>query len=167
MTTKRRVVTKYFLPVALILGVFLVLGMTIPGPEKAPDFALKNAKGEIVTLASLKEKVVVINFWATWCGPCRAEIPGFLDVYDDYKSKGLEIVGISLDSDGWESVEPFVNKYDITYPVVLGNRETIRNYGGINAIPTTFIVDRNGNIAVRHVGFMSKNDLLRQLKQLL
>ncbi|MBI4417688.1 MAG: TlpA family protein disulfide reductase [Ignavibacteriales bacterium] len=167
MSTKRRALIKYSLPIALFLSAFLVFGMTVPPPEKAPDFKLKNGKGETVTLSSLRGKVVVINFWATWCAPCRAEIPGFLDVYDEYKSKGLEIIGISLDSDGWESIKPFVNEYDITYPVVLGERETVRNYGGITAIPTTFVVDRNGNIAAHHVGYMSKSDFLRTVKQLL
>ncbi len=167
MITNHGVEVRPFILASLILGIVLALGMRLPGPEKAPDFALKNAKDEMVTLRSLAGKIVVINFWATWCGPCRAEIPGFLEVYDEYKSKGLEIVGISLDSDGWESVKPFVNKYGITYPVVLGDMKTIRNYGGITAIPTTFIVDRKGNVAVRHVGYMSKSDFLRQVKQLL
>lgn len=167
MTTNHGIEVRPFVLTVLILGIVLALGMMFPDPEKAPDFALKNAKGELVTLSSLGGKIVVINFWATWCGPCRAEIPGFLEVYDEYKSKGLEIVGISLDSDGWESIKPFVNKYGITYPVVLGDMKTIRNYGGIRAIPTTFIVDRKGNVAVRHVGYMSKSDFLRQVKQLL
>ncbi|MEX1137751.1 MAG: TlpA disulfide reductase family protein [Bacteroidota bacterium] len=166
MTPIRHFLNRVVPSAGLVLAVLLAFG-NLPQPEKAPEFTLKNARGETVTLSSFKGKVVVVNFWATWCGPCRAEIPGFLDVYDQYRSKGLEILGISLDSDGWGSINQFVKKYEITYPVVLGDQETVRNYGGIEAIPTTFIVDKAGNIAVRHVGYMSTSDLLRRVKELL
>ncbi|HMK38978.1 MAG TPA: TlpA disulfide reductase family protein, partial [Bacteroidota bacterium] len=76
--------------------------------EPAPNFALKNSAGQVVELSKLRGKVVVVNFWATWCGPCRAEIPGMLDVYQKYRGKGLEIVGISVDRDGWGVINPMV-----------------------------------------------------------
>src|SRR5512135_1596144 len=81
--------------------------------KKAPNFALKTSDGATIELSKLKGKTVVVNFWATWCGPCRAEIPGFLEVYEKYKSKGLEIVGVSLDEGGWNDVKPFVKKLNI------------------------------------------------------
>jgi peroxiredoxin len=136
-------------------------------PQKAPNFSLKTYDGKIVELAKLKGKVVVINFWATWCPPCRAEIPDFIKAYDAYKSKGLEIVGIALDEDGWPKVKPFVDKNKISYPIVLGTAEVAQQYGGIEAIPTTFIVDRKGNIVDHQVGMLIKGMLERKIKVLL
>ncbi len=112
----------------------------------APNFKLSTQKGNVIELAKLKGKIVVLNFWATWCGPCRKEIPGFLDVYRQYKEEGLEIVGVSLDRDGWKDVGSFVEQAKINYPVVLGDIVLTDAYGGIDAIPATFIIDRQGNV---------------------
>jgi cytochrome c biogenesis protein CcmG/thiol:disulfide interchange protein DsbE len=134
---------------------------------KAPNFSLKDGNGKTIELKKLQGKVVVVNFWATWCPPCKAEIPGFLEVYQQYKSKGLEIVGISLDQSGWDVVKPFVAKAKITYPVVVGDGTLANAYDGIEAIPTTFIVDKKGNIIKKHVGYMSKDDLKKLIAGLL
>lgn len=136
-------------------------------PKKAPNFSLKTADGTVIDLSRLKGKTVVVNFWATWCGPCRAEIPAFLEVYAKYKSKGLEIVGISLDQGGWSEVTPFVKKFNIVYPVVIGDDKIAKQYGGIDAIPATFIVDKNGLIVNQHVGSMKKEDLENLIKGIL
>ncbi len=133
----------------------------------APDFTRKTADGKAITLSKLKGKVVLINFWATWCGPCRAEIPGFLDVYKKYRTRNFEIIGISLDNSGWKVVNPFVKKYKIDYPIVLGDESLVKAYGNFNAIPTTFLVDKKGNIVEEHVGYLSKEDLEKKLKPLL
>ncbi len=135
--------------------------------EAAPDFALKDAKGNTVELKKLKGKVVVVNFWATWCGPCRAEIPGMVKVYDKYKDQGLEVVGISLDEGGWDDIRPFLEKIPISYPIVLGDQQVSDAYGGISAIPTTFLVDRDGNVVKRHLGYLSPAEFEKQVKALL
>jgi cytochrome c biogenesis protein CcmG, thiol:disulfide interchange protein DsbE len=134
---------------------------------KAPNFLLKTFDGKTIELSKLKGKAVVVNFWATWCPPCRAEIPDFIKVYDEYKSRGLEIVGIALDEDGWQKVNPFVKKNKINYPIVLGTTEVVQLYGGIEGIPTTFFVDKKGNIAGQQVGMLDKSALEKKIKVIL
>jgi len=135
--------------------------------DKAPGFSLKTHEGKTVDLAKLKGKVVVVNFWATWCGPCRQEIPGFIEAYKTYKPKGVEIVGISLDEGGWDVVQPYVTRASISYPVVIGDQALTEAYGGITAIPTTFIINKEGRIAGKHVGYLSREQLEKQIKALL
>ena len=143
-------------------------GYSLPAQKlKAPNFSLKTYDGKIIELAKLKGNVVVVNFWATWCPPCRAEIPDFIKVYEAYKSKGLEIIGVSLDEDGWSKVNPFVEKYKMNFPVVLGTMEIVRQYGGIEGIPTTFVVDKDGNVAGMQVGMLSKEALEQKVNSLL
>lgn len=153
--------------VGLVFAVALSFGCRAEPQSKAPNFALKTQQGETLELKKLKGKVVVLNFWATWCAPCRAEIPGMLEVYDKYKAKGLEIVGVSLDRGGWTRVTPFLEKMRITYPVVIGDVDLVNLYGGIEAIPTTFIIDKKGNIARKHIGYLSKNQFEEQIRGLL
>ncbi len=135
--------------------------------DKASDFTLETADGKKVTLSELRGQVVLLNFWATWCGPCVKEIPAFLDVYKEYKSKGFEIVGISLDRGGWKQVTPFVKRMNITYPVVIGDGKLVEAYGNFYGIPTTFLIDKNGNIVTRHIGLMTKAQLEEHLDKLL
>ena len=119
---------------------------------QAPDFTLKDLDNEDFSLSSLKGKVVLLDFWATWCYPCRVEIPHFIKLYDDYRSKGFEVVGIALDKDGASVVKPFAEKEKINYIVVIGDADVANAYGGIRAIPTTFVIDRKGSIHSKYVG---------------
>lgn len=134
---------------------------------QAPGFTAATLDGGSVTLAALRGRMVILNFWATWCGPCRREIPDFVEIYGKYKEKGLEIVGVSLDDGGWDDVNPYLQKTKINYHIVVGDGKLAMAYGNIQAIPTTFIVDKQGNIVDRHVGLMTKAQLEAKLKNLL
>jgi thiol-disulfide isomerase/thioredoxin len=155
--------------ISIIAVVFLVVGGNAQSSkrQKAPNFSLSTQNGKMIELAKLKGKVVLVNFWATWCPPCRAEIPDFIDVYNTYKSKGFEIVGIALDEEGWDKVAPFMKEAKINYPIVLGSRDIIQAYGGIEGIPTTFMVDKDGYIVGQQVGTLTKSALLNALKKYL
>ncbi|MBI3586999.1 MAG: TlpA family protein disulfide reductase [Ignavibacteriales bacterium] len=134
--------------------------------EHAKNFSLPRADGSIIELNKLKGKVVIVNFWATWCGPCVREIPDFVELYKQYKDKGLEIVGISIDQGGWAVVQPFIKKHGIQYPIVLATPQFAGEYGNIQAIPTTYIVDKNGYVVEQLLGSRSKSMLEAKLKPL-
>lgn len=119
---------------------------------QAPDFTLKDLENKNFSLSSLEGKVVLLDFWATWCYPCRVEIPHFIKLYENYRSKGFEVVGIALDKDGAKVVKPFAEKEKINYTVVIGDADVATAYGGIRAIPTTFVIDKNGGIYSKYVG---------------
>ena len=121
----------------------------------APDWQLKDLDGQTVKLSDFKGKVVILNFWATWCGPCRAEVPIFKELQEKYAAQGLTVVGVSDDT-GVSDVKSYVMQTGINYPVVLGDEKTVADYGGFTAIPTTFVIDRNGNIVTSHQGAQSK-----------
>ena len=125
--------------------------------QKAPAFSLPDIHGNPFQSAALAGKPAVINFFATWCPPCRGEIPGFVEVYEKYKGQGFAMVGISVDTDTKEKLPAFVADQKITYPVLLGgDGSTAKAYGGVSAIPTTFFVGPDGTIRNVHVGFMDK-----------
>ena len=126
---------------------------------QAPEFSLKDLKGGEISLSAYKGKVVFLNFWATWCPPCRAEIPDFVEIYGQYKSKGMEIIGISVDKMSPNSLLPFVEKYKISYPVALYTPKIIKDYEPGQFIPTTIIIDKQGRIRQKHIGQMDKETL--------
>jgi peroxiredoxin len=171
------------LRLAAIVGVAAILGIVACSPSRplptrsvvkedsqrkhAPDFALKDASGKLVRLADYRGKVVVLDFWATWCGPCVIEIPWFTEFQRKYKDRGFEVLGVSMDDDGWKAITPFVERRKINYRVVLGDDKTGDLYGGLEALPTTFVIDRYGRIAAVHVGLTDKKDFENAIEKLL
>ena len=112
----------------------------------APSFQLATLDGQSVTSESLRGKVVLVNFWATWCPPCRVEMPGFQAVYDRKRSQGFVVVGISTDAGGSDGVRAFLAAHHITYPVAMASASIVRDFGGANVLPTSFLIDRQGRI---------------------
>ncbi|MEW6131462.1 MAG: TlpA disulfide reductase family protein [Acidobacteriota bacterium] len=138
-----------------------------PSNQAAPAFAMKNLAGEEIRLADLQDKVVILNFWATWCGPCRSEIPAFIKLQEAYKERGVEVIGVSLDDEDAEYVGKVAAGFGINYQVLMGTREVAEAYGPIQAIPMTVIIDRAGNVYSRHLGVMSFNNLEEKIKAIL
>ena len=135
--------------------------------KPAANFTLLDSNGAKVTLASLKGKVVLLNFWATWCGPCQVEIPWFIEFNKTYKARGLAVVGVSMDEDGWKSVKPYLATKKIDYPIVVGTEDVAKAYGGVDSLPSTFIIDRDGNIAFAHTGLVGKDTYETEIRSLL
>ncbi len=133
----------------------------------APDFALSNLEGKTIRLSDFKGKVIILDFWATWCPPCRAEIPHFNKLHQIYSDKGLAVVGISVDEGGKNVVKPFVEEFKIPYPILLGNEKVARDFGGIRGIPTTFIINKNGEIIKKLVGYHDQEEFESIIKPLL
>ncbi len=133
----------------------------------APDWHLTSLDGKAIKLSDFKGKVVVLNFWATWCPPCRREVPDFVALQKQYADKGLVIIGVSLDEGGAAVVKPFVKKMGINYPVVMGDQKTIAAYGGVQVVPTTFIIDKTGKVAAQHEGGADRATFEAEIKPLL
>jgi cytochrome c biogenesis protein CcmG/thiol:disulfide interchange protein DsbE len=135
--------------------------------KAAPSFSLKDSNGATVTLADYKGKVLLLNFWATWCGPCKIEIPWFTEFQQSYKDKGFEVLGVAMDDEGWTAVKPYLASHKINYRIVLGTDSVSSAYGGVDALPTTFVIDQNGKVLSTHVGLVSKDDYVKEIESLL
>lgn len=137
-------------------------------PVPAPDLALETMDGRTINLADQKGKVVLVNFWATWCGPCRREIPDLVDLYSEMKSDGLEIVGIAVDQEGAEVVRPFVEEQSINYPIVLDpDQSTESHFDAMYGLPTTYVVNPQGQIVRRILGVFPIDEMKPTLEEML
>ncbi|MGH9391837.1 MAG: TlpA disulfide reductase family protein, partial [Vicinamibacteria bacterium] len=106
-----------------------------------------------VELSSMKGKVLILDFWATWCPPCKEEVPHLVRLQSKYRDQGLQIVGLSLDQGGAGDVKPFAEEHDVNYAMLIADEKTTKDYGGVSMIPTTFVVDRNGVVVKRFIGY--------------
>ncbi len=144
----------------------LTQGKTSAARLPAPDFSLTDLWGNKLDLASYQGKVVLLNFWATWCGPCRTEIPLFIDLQNKYRNSGLQIIGISLDDDD-EAVRAYYRQFRMNYPVAVGDASLAERYGGILGLPVSFIIGCDGRIHSRHDGKTDVSVIEREIVPLL
>jgi peroxiredoxin len=147
------------IPLMLAFSSCIQTEMTPENAPQAPEFTLEDLQGNEITLSSLTGKVVFMNVWATWCDPCKDEIPHFIEAYDQHKEKGLEIIGVSIDELGKSKVLQFAQEWKINYPVVMTTKQLTKDYGPFNAVPVTVIIDKNGKIRHRKIGYMDKDYL--------
>jgi peroxiredoxin len=158
---------------AMLAGWTLAAVKPVKDRPLAADFKLEEAKGAQLQLSSYKGKVVLLNFWATWCSPCQREIPWFVEFAAKYKAQGLEVIGVSMDDEGFKIVKPYLAKKKVTYSIVIGDDALSHKYGppsgnpSIDVFPTTFLIDRNGRIASVHSGLVERADYEADLAALL
>lgn len=134
--------------------------------KEAPDFTLQTMDGESFTLSDHEGKVMVINIWATWCSPCRQEIPDFIKMQKEMRDQGVLFVGVSIDEEGWEAVRPYAKKMDINYPVVVDDGSVFDGYGPFRLIPTSYIINKRGQIEYVAPGMMTEQKLKPILEKL-
>ena len=132
------------------------------------NFTFKDLHGKSVTLSDFRGKVILLDFWATWCPPCRKEIPGFVELYNTYKSRGLVVIGVSMDEET-PDIKTFVSQYKVDYPILLGfgREEDLKPAFGELPLPTSFVIARDGRICARHDGLTSKEQVEREIAALL
>ncbi|MGC1620982.1 MAG: TlpA disulfide reductase family protein [Candidatus Acidiferrum sp.] len=141
--------------------------LAIPGSSKpAPGFTLTDSKGSSVKLSDYKGKIVLLNFWATWCHGCQIEIPWFIEFQDRYRDRGLAVIGVSMDDDGWKSVKPWIAQKKVNYAIVIGTQDLGKLYG-LAGMPITLLIDRGGNIATTYSGVVNKVACENKIRALL
>jgi peroxiredoxin len=139
-----------------------------PEQDRKPaiDFILNDAAGKPVRLSSYKGRVVLLNFWATWCGGCKTEMPWFVDLQNQFRGRGLNAIGVSMDEAGWKAVTPYLAGHAVNYTIVVGTEPLGAQYA-VQAMPMTLLIDRKGKIAVTHVGLVTKSQYQSEIEALL
>jgi thiol-disulfide isomerase/thioredoxin len=133
----------------------------------APDFTLQSLDGKSVSLSEFKGKAVLVNFWATWCGPCKIETPWLVELQNEYGSQGLQIVGVAMDESGKDEIARFAKDMGMNYPVLLGREAVGEAYGGVPALPESFFIGRDGKIVDKIMGIEGKADIETAIKKAL
>jgi len=139
-----------------------------PGAARAvaPDFTLTDSSGKAIRLAGYKGKVVLLDFWATWCTGCKVEIPWYIEFQQRYARQGLRSIGVAMDEDGWKTVRPYLLKTPISYPIVVGDEDFAKMYD-VTSLPVTLLIDRRGRIADAHAGMVVKEEWEQEIQTLL
>jgi cytochrome c biogenesis protein CcmG/thiol:disulfide interchange protein DsbE len=157
-----------------IAGVLLIGSSALPAEPSpaankrkvAPSFSLNDSEGKTIKLADFQGKVVLLDFWATWCHGCMTEIPWFMEFHDKYQADGLAVIGVSVDDDGWKSVKPFLAERKFNYTIVVGNQDLEKLYS-VEAPPVAVLIDREGKIVETHAGVVEKDSFEKEIKELL
>ncbi|SFR96819.1 Peroxiredoxin [Granulicella pectinivorans] len=140
----------------------------IPAAQRriAPDFTLTDNRGTPLTLSAYKGTVVLLDFWATWCGGCKLELPWYIEFDREYRERGLAVIGVSTDDDGMKIVKPFMSEWHMDYPVVIGTPVMEKSFG-LGQMPLTLLIDREGRIALSHAGVVDRVDFEKHIRELL
>lgn len=156
----------------LYFGLHMARRAKGPGPpdikgQQAPEFALNSLDGKTVRLADFKGKAVLLNFWATFCQPCKIEMPWFVDLQNKYGPEGLQVVGIAMDDASEADIAKFANKLGVNYPILIGKESISEAYGGIPFLPTTFYISRDGKVVDKVFGLKGKSEIEESVKRAL
>lgn len=135
--------------------------------KPAPDFELLDLNGKTVKLSELRGKAVLLNFWATWCSPCKTEMPWFVDLQQRYGSEGLQVVGVAMDDAGKDEIAKFAKEMNVNYTILLGKNAVAEAYGGVEFLPTTFYIDRQGKVQERVFGIAGRREIEENVKKIL
>jgi cytochrome c biogenesis protein CcmG, thiol:disulfide interchange protein DsbE len=170
MAAKRIVI--WFIVLACLAGLYFFSRRQTPRTKPAasgnlaPDFTVTDLDGRKLTLSDFRGKVVLLNFWATWCAPCRSEIPHFVEMQNKYGPQGFQVIGISMDDDA-KPVREFYQEYKLNYPVAVGDDKLAERYGGVLGLPINFVIDREGRIYAKHLGATDVSVFDQQVQELM
>lgn len=165
--------------VVMVITLMLVFGIrksrhsspipqaTTTGMKVAPDFALQSLDGKTVHLSDFRGKAILLNFWATWCEPCKVEMPWIVDLQKKYAPEGLQVLGVAMDDAGPQEIAKFTQQMGVNYPVVIGKDEVADSYGGLPFLPTTFYIGRDGKIVDKVLGIKGRGEIEDDIKKAL